>query len=91
VAAYGLVLFLSAIAYSLLVRTLIGHHQDNRELAEAIGTDRKGWLSMGLYLLGIGLSFVNPWAGFAVYAIVALMWIVPDRRIETHLAANQAA
>lgn len=88
VAAYGLVLLLSAIAYSLLVRTLIGHHQDNRELAAAIGTDKKGWVSMGLYLLGIGLSFVHPWAGFATYAIVALVWIVPDRRIENHLAST---
>ena len=85
VAAYGLVLLMSAIAYSLLVRRLISHHHDNLELAKAIGTDAKGWLSMGLYLLGIALSFVNPWMGFAVYAGVAVMWMVPDRRIERHL------
>ncbi|MFP5392864.1 MAG: TMEM175 family protein [Gammaproteobacteria bacterium] len=85
VAAYGVVLLMCGSAYAILVRVLIAHHQGNHELAQAIGTDRKGWLSIAFYALGIGLSFVNPWAGFAVYAGVALMWIVPDRRIEAHL------
>ena len=82
VAAYGVVLFMCGVAYSILVRVLTGLHVDNRELAEAIGKDGKGWMSMALYLAGIGLSFVNAWIGFAAYVVVALMWIVPDRRIE---------
>lgn len=90
VAAYGVVLFLASVAYWLLVRTLISHHADNRELGEAIGTDLKGLVSMGLYLPGIGLSFVNPWAGFFTYAIVALVWSVPDQRIEKHLAKTHS-
>ena len=90
VAAYGVVLLMAGVAYSLLVSRLIKHHQDNRELAQAIGTDAKGWLSVGLYVLGIALSFVNPWAGFAVYTAVACMWMVPDRRIEDHLARREA-
>lgn len=90
VAAYGVALFLAALAYWLLVRKLIGHHEDNRELGEAIETDLKGWVSMGLYVPGIGLSFVNPWAGFITYAIVALVWSVPDRRIEKHLARTHS-
>ena len=85
VAAYGVVLFMCGVAYSILVRALTGLHADNRELAQAIGKDGKGWLSMALYLLGIGLSFVNPWIGFAAYVVVALMWIVPDRRIEDRI------
>ena len=86
VAAYGIVLLMCAVAYAILTRVLVGHHQHNQELAEAIGGDRKGWISLGLYTLGVVLSFVHPWAGFAVYAGAAIMWIVPDRRIEQRLA-----
>jgi uncharacterized membrane protein len=85
VAAYGAVLFMCAIAYSVLVRCLISHHGQNRALAEAIGSDKKGWLSLALYLLGVGLAFVQAWLGFAAYVVVALVWIVPDRRIEGRL------
>jgi uncharacterized membrane protein len=86
VAAYGLVLFMSAIAYWLLVRCLTHHQAGNKLLAEAIGKDRKGLLSMVLYLLGVGLAFVNAWLGFGVYVVVALVWLVPDRRIENRIA-----
>jgi uncharacterized membrane protein len=85
VAAYGFVLFMCAVAYSILVRCLTRHHRENRELAEAIGNDKKGWLSLVLYLLGIALAFVHPWLGFAVYLGVAFMWFIPDRRIEDRL------
>ena len=85
VAAYGVVLFMCAVAYTLLVRCLTSHHGQNRALAEAIGSDKKGRLSMALYLLGVALAFVHAWLGFAVYVIVALMWFVPDRRIEEKL------
>jgi uncharacterized membrane protein len=82
VAAYGTVLLMCAIAYSILARSLIAHHGENAELAEALGNDRKGWISIALYLTGIGLSFVHPWLGFATYIAVAVMWLIPDRRIE---------
>jgi uncharacterized membrane protein len=85
VAAYGVVLFMCAIAYSILVRGLTSHHRDNPALAEAIGSDFKGWLSLALYAVGVGLAFVHAWLGFAVYIGVALMWLVPDRRIEDRL------
>jgi uncharacterized membrane protein len=85
VAAYGVVLFMCSIAYRLLVRCLVLHHRENRALAEAIGPDKKGWLSLALYLLGIALAFVHAWLGFAVYIAVALVWFIPDRRIENRL------
>ena len=85
VVAYGAILFLCALAYRILVHCLTRHGVDNQPLKEAMGSDRKGWLSMVFYLAGIGLAFVHPWAGFAVYALVALMWLVPDSRIERRL------
>lgn len=88
VAAYGFILFMCAVAYTILVRSLTSHHQDNKVLAEAIGSDRKGNLSLVLYLTGIALSFVHPWIGFAGYAAVAAMWLVPDTRIESRLGQD---
>jgi uncharacterized membrane protein len=88
VAAYGFILFMCAVAYAVLVRSLTSHHQDNKILAEAIGSDRKGNLSLVLYLTGIALSFVHPWIGFGVYATVAAMWLVPDTRIESRLSQD---
>ena len=85
VAAYGVVLFMCAIAYALLVRCLISHHAENAALAEAIGSDGKGWLSLALYVLGVILAFVHAWLGFAVYIGVAMLWFIPDRRIENRL------
>ena len=85
VAAYGVVLLLCALAYTILARVLIRHHPDNHALPQAIGRDRKGLLSIGLYVAGIVLSPSWPLAGFAMYVVVALMWLVPDRRIERRL------
>jgi uncharacterized membrane protein len=89
VAAYGVILFMCAVAYSVLVRYLISHHRENKALAEAIGSDKKGWLSLVLYLIGVGLAFVHPWLGFAVYIGVALIWFLPDRRIEDRLTHEE--
>jgi uncharacterized membrane protein len=86
VAAYGVVLFMCAIAYWILVRCLTHHQSGNKVLAEAIGKDRKGVLSMLLYPTGVGLAFVHSWLGFSFYVIVALIWLVPDTRIEQRLA-----
>ena len=80
--AYGIVLFMCAMAYSLLVRRLIQHHDKNAALAEAIGDDRKGKMSIVLYLVGIAVSWFAAWLGFLVYVGVAVMWLIPDRRIE---------
>jgi len=81
-AAYGFVLFMCAVAYALLARGLVVHHKKNATLAEAIGGDRKGKMSIVLYLAGVALSWFAAWMGFLVYAAVAVMWLVPDRRIE---------
>jgi uncharacterized membrane protein len=82
VALYGVNLFMCAISYTILVHLLTMHAHENHALAEAIGSDRKGWLSLVMYLLGVALAFVHPWLGFAVYFIVAAIWFIPDRRIE---------
>ena len=86
VALYGVVLFLAGLAYYLLCRALIAHHGSASPLALAIGRDRKGLVSLVLYLVAIGLAFVHPLAAFAVYVLVAALWFIPDRRIEKHLA-----
>ncbi|MBZ2209077.1 TMEM175 family protein [Massilia soli] len=85
VAAYGLVLFMCSVAYDVLVRSL-SRQQENTMLAEAIGSDRKGILSVVLYLSGVALSFVHPWIGFAVYAGAAVVWLIPDSRLERRLS-----
>ena len=81
-ACYGLVLLMCAIAYAILARVLVADHQKNTALAEAIGGDRKGKLSIVLYVVGAVLAWFSAWLGFAVYAAVAAMWLIPDRRIE---------
>ena len=85
VALYGVNLFLCAVAYSILVRTLTRHQAGNHALAAAIGSDHKGWLSLVMYLVGVACAFIHPWLGFGVYFIVACIWFIPDRRIENHL------
>jgi uncharacterized membrane protein len=85
VAAYGVISLAAAMAYYVLVRALIRIQPDDT-LAEAIGRDRKGKLSPLVYALAIPVAFVAPLASFAMYALVALIWIVPDTRIERRLA-----
>jgi len=80
--AYGFVLFMCAVAYSILVSRLTAHHGKNTTLAHAIGKDRKGKLSIVLYLAGIALAWFAAWLGFLLYVGVAVMWLIPDRRIE---------
>lgn len=87
--AYGVVLFMCATAYSLLVRRLIAHHRKNTTLAEAIGDDRKGKISIVLYLTGIVLAWFAAWLGFLVYVGVAVMWLIPDRRIEQKVVEEE--
>jgi len=85
-AAYGAVLFMAAVAYYILQRTLIAHQGRDSLLAKAVGTDWKGKLSPVLYLTAIGLAFVNVWVANAIYVAVAAMWFIPDRRIERRVA-----
>jgi uncharacterized membrane protein len=86
VALYGGVLLMTGIAYMILARALITLHGEHSPLAEALGRDDKGKLSLLLYAVAIGLSFVNTWLAVAIYALVAIMWIVPDPRIEKRIA-----
>lgn len=82
VVVYGIILATSGIAYFMLVRSLISLHGTDSLLAKAVGNDKKGILSVLLYLAGVGLSFLHPLAGFLMYVLVAGIWFIPDRRIE---------
>ncbi|HSO32024.1 MAG TPA: TMEM175 family protein [Labilithrix sp.] len=88
VAAYGLVLLMAALSYYVLSRTIIRAHAEDSVLASAVGKDLKGKLSLVLYASAIVLSFVSRWAGLAIYWCVAIMWLLPDRRIEKKVAAE---
>jgi uncharacterized membrane protein len=85
-ALYGVILLLPAIAYYLLVLAIIRRHGAESMLAKAIGSDVKGKISPVLYAAGIALSFVAPWVSIAIYALVAVLWLIPDRRIENLIA-----
>ncbi len=80
-AVYGVNLLLAAIAYFVLQSAIIADEGPDSRLRAALGRDLKGKVSPVLYVAGILLSFVEPWLGLAVYVFVALMWLVPDRRI----------
>jgi uncharacterized membrane protein len=86
VAIYGVVLLLTAVAYTILARVLIAHHGADSSLAIALGSDFKGKLSMLIYAIAIPIAFVSPVLACALYILVAVIWLVPDRRIETTLA-----
>jgi len=81
-AVYGIVLLMPAIAYVLLQWAILRKQGENSILAHALGMDLKGKLSPFFYLAGIGFAFVAPWVSIALYALVAAIWLVPDRRIE---------
>jgi len=85
VALYGVVLLFAGIAYFILARVLIALHGKDSVLATALGSDFKGQVSIVLYLVAIGLSFVSSELACAVYVLVAVMWLIPDRRIEKTL------
>jgi uncharacterized membrane protein len=82
VALYGFVLLMAAVAYFILARILIRDNGPDSALAKAFGIDVKGALSIALYALGIVFSFWHAWLALAVYVLVAIMWVIPDRRIE---------
>ncbi len=82
---YGGLLLLSAFSYTLLQRTLIAVHSDNALLRDAVGADHKGTLSLALYVSGVAVALFYPLLALVLYAVVALLWLVPDRRIESVL------
>jgi uncharacterized membrane protein len=86
-AVYGVSLLMPAIAYFLLEKSIIHRQGAHSVLAQAVGKDIKGKISPVLYLSGIVLAFYQPWASIALYILVAIMWLVPDRRIERAIAA----
>lgn len=86
VALYGLVLLLAAVAYFFLTQALLALHGQDSVLAAALGRDFKGKVSLLIYLVAILLAFVNEWLAEALYVLVAIIWLVPDPRIEKTLA-----
>jgi uncharacterized membrane protein len=85
VACYGVVLLMAAVAYTLLVKTLVKLHGKDSVLSKAIGNDGKGKLSLLLYVLGISTAIWFPLIAGLLYVSVAIIWLIPDRRIEKHL------
>jgi uncharacterized membrane protein len=82
-ASYGVVLAMAAIAYILLERSIIACNGPSSKLARAVGSDWKGGLSLSIYLLAVASAFVRPWIAIALYVVNAMLWFIPDRRIES--------
>jgi uncharacterized membrane protein len=82
---YGGVLFMCAIAYYILAQTLVRHHREDSAIVRAIGSDFKGKISLVIYISALALVFVNSWIAFGLYIVVAVIWFIPDRRIEKAL------
>jgi uncharacterized membrane protein len=87
VALYGLVMLMAGVAYTILARALVHHHGRTSPLGTAIGEDVKGRMSLLLYASAIPLAFLSRWISLALYVVVAVMWLIPDRRIERTLTS----
>lgn len=85
VLVYGVVLLMNSIAYYILSKVLIKINGRDSTLGKAIGRDGKGVISLVIYMVAIGSVFINPWLGMALYAMVAAMWLIPDKRIESKI------
>ncbi len=88
VALYGVVLLMCGVAYYILAQTLIGVHDKTSAFAKALGSDFKGKISLVFYLIAIPSAFVAPFVAYTMYILVALMWLVPDRRFEKALGGK---
>jgi len=88
-AVYGFVLLMAAIAYVVLERAIIAREGRDSLLAQAVGREWKGKLSLVLYFIAIPLAFVSSWIATGIYAFVALLWLIPDRRIERELKKRE--
>jgi uncharacterized membrane protein len=84
-ALYGAVFLLSAVAYEVLQRLIVARHGRDSKLQAAIGSDIKGWASLAMYLLGIPAAALSSRISYGLYVLVALLWLIPDRRIESAL------
>jgi uncharacterized membrane protein len=87
-AVYGAVLFLAAVAYLILETAIVALHGSESKLGAAIGKELKGKVSLALYVVAILLAFVNHWISNAIYVGVAMMWLIPDPRIESRLGRS---
>ncbi len=87
-AIYGVVAIGSAIAFTILVGAIVRADGRRSAVATAIGSDVKGRMSIAIYAVGIGAAFVSPWASYALYASVAIMWFIPDRRLSRQMVAE---
>ncbi len=85
VALYGVVFLMASVAYFILVRVLVALHGRESLLAAALGRDFKGKISLAVYAAAVLLAFLNSWISIALYITVAIIWLVPDRRIEKNL------
>jgi uncharacterized membrane protein len=91
VALYGAVLLFASIAYFILTKRLIAHQGEGSVLAKSIGGDRKGRVSMVVYIVAIPLAFLRPLLACLCYALVAIMWLIPDRRIEKAIGPTRVS
>jgi uncharacterized membrane protein len=82
VAMYGGVLFMAAVGFTILVRALVARHGPGSTIARAVGADRKGLISLAFYGMAVPLAFVSRWIALGLYVTVAIIWLVPDKRIE---------
>jgi uncharacterized membrane protein len=90
-ALYGVVLLMAAYSYLVLQRAIVAVDGASSPLATAVGADRKGLVSRLMYMAAIVVAFVRPWIAWALYVAVALLWFVPDRRIERVLMGEESA
>ena len=88
-ALFGVILLMAGVAYYILTQCLIKLHGKDSTLAKAVGNDAKGIISVIVYAFGIGLAFFNAWISFALYSMIAILWLVPDKRIEKKLVEEE--
>ncbi len=87
---YGVILLAAAISYTILQNLIIAAHEENKHLKTAIGNDLKGKISLVCYITAIAFAFFNQWISGALYVIVALIWLIPDRRIESKITEEKS-
>jgi uncharacterized membrane protein len=87
-AVYGFVMLMAGVAYYFLVRAILAHHGKDSRVANALGSDIKGKVSVLLYLVALPMAFINRWVAGGIYVLVAIVWFVPDTRIERGLSKD---
>lgn len=88
VACYGFILVMCGVAYAILTAALVRHHGENSLIADAVGNDWKAKISVLVYVVAIGIAWINSMASFILYAFVSAMWFIPDKRIENKLTGQ---